>query len=282
MTWVTNDRGRPNYEMLSSYWAVLWTTANGNSFAFTGQDETAVTQYLDGGGNLYLASMNFLSSRESASPFTQNYMHVTSWTNDTGNELHAYGVTDDEISDGMDLHLVYGVPPNAADHFTVESPAEVIFTDVTPGNLGLKVADSGWKLVFHSFPFESVSFFAEHAPNNRATLLGRVLDWFEGGTSADEGEVHRLAIQHVYPNPFNPVTKIAFTVPDDAGRVTLTIHNVNGQVVRSLVDAELPAGPAVKVWDGTDDEGNGLATGIYFAKLSAGDKDAFSKMTLLK
>jgi hypothetical protein len=282
MTWVAETRGRPTLEMLSSYWAVLWTTANGNSFAFTGQDETAVTQYLDAGGNLYLASMNFLSSRESASPFTQNYMHITSWTNDTGGELYAYGVTDDEISDGMELHLVFGPPPTSADHFTVAAPAEVIFTDVTPGNVGLKVKEGDSKLVFHSFPFESVSFFPEHAPNNRATLLGRVLAWFEDNTGAGEDEVHRLAIQHVYPNPFNPMTKIAFTVPDNAGRVTLTIHNVNGQVVRSLVDAELPAGPAVKVWDGTDNAGNELASGIYFAKLSAGDEDAFSKMTLLK
>jgi hypothetical protein len=282
MTWVAQTRGRPSTELLNSFWAVLWTTAQGNSFAFTGQDETAVQDYLDNGGNLYLASMNFLSSRESATTFTQDYMHITSWTNDTGSELYATGVTDDEISDGMELHLVYGPPPYNVDHFTVEAPAEVIFTDVTPGNSGLKVAEGSSKLVFHSFPFECVSFFEADAPNNRETLLGRVLTWFEGDVGVGDAEVHRLAIDHVFPNPFNPATKIAFTVPENAGRVTLTLHNVSGQVVRTLVDGMLEAGPAVARWDGTDDAGKGLATGIYFAKLSTDEGDAFTKMTLLK
>ncbi len=279
-TWVAEDLGRPNTAMLSSYWAVLWTTANGNAFAFTGQDEMAIMDYLDGGGNLYLASMNFLSSRLSSGAFIQDYLHITSWTDDVG-DLYAYGVSGDAISDGMELHLVYGVPPTSADAFVATGPSEINFTG-TPGNVGLKVQEGDHKIVFHTFPFESVSFFEADAPNNRDTLLGRVLDWFGEDTGVDDGTVHRLAIGSVSPNPFNPVTKIAFTVPESAGRVTLTIHNVNGQVVRSLVDAEYPAGPAVAVWDGMDEAGKGLATGIYFAKLSAGGADAFTKMTLLK
>lgn len=280
MTWVTEDRGRPNLAMLSSYWAVLWTNANGNAFAFTGQDEMAIMDYLDGGGNLYLASMNFLSSRLSTGAFIQDYLHITSWTDDVG-DLYAYGVSGDAISDGMELHLVYGVPPTSADAFVATGPSEVNFTG-TPGNVGLKVQEGDWKIVFHTFPFESVSFFEADYPNNRDTLLDRVLEWFGEAAGVDDGPIHRLAIDHVSPNPFNPVTKIAFTVPESAGRVTLTIHNVNGQVVRSLVDAEYPAGPADAVWDGMDDAGKGLATGIYFAKLSAGGADAFTKMTLLK
>jgi hypothetical protein len=266
--------------MLSSYWAVLWTNANGNAFAFTGQDETAIMDYLDGGGNLYLASMNFLSSRLSSGAFIQDYLHIASWTDDVG-DLYAYGVSGGAISDGMELHLVYGVPPTSADAFVATGPSAVNFTG-TPGNVGLKVQEGDHKIVFHTFPFESVSFFEADYPNNRDTLLGRVLEWFAESTGVDDGAIHRLAIDHVFPNPFNPVTKIAFTVPESAGRVTLTIHNVNGQVVRSLVDAEYPAGPAVAVWDGMDDAGKGLATGIYFAKLSAGGADAFTKMTLLK
>jgi len=280
MTWVTEDRGRPNLPMLSSYWAVLWTNANGNAFAFTGQDEQAIMDYLDGGGNLYLASMNFLSSRLSSGAFIQDYLHIASWTEDVG-DLYVYGESGDPISDGMTLHLVYGPPPNSSDAFVATGPSETTFTG-TPGVLGLKVQEGDSKLVFQSFPFESVSFFEADYPNNRDTLLDRVLEWFGEAAGVDDGPIHRLAIDHVSPNPFNPVTKIAFTVPESAGRVTLTIHNVNGQVVRSLVDAEYPAGPAVAVWDGMDDAGKGLATGIYFAKLSAGGADAFTKMTLLK
>ncbi|MFH1864568.1 MAG: hypothetical protein ABIK85_01670, partial [Candidatus Eisenbacteria bacterium] len=222
-TWVAEDLGRPDLPQLSSYWAVLWTTANGNSFAFTGQDESALMDYLDGGGNLYLASMNFLSSRLATTPFIQNYLHITSWTDDVG-DLYAYGVPGDEISDSLTLHLVFGVPPTSADAFVSVGPSEVIFTG-TPGNVGLKVKEGDSKVVFHTFPFESVSFRAIDAPNNRDTLLGRVLAWFAGDTGVDGDEVHRLAIDRVFPNPFNPMTKIAFTVPDGGGHVTMTIHN---------------------------------------------------------
>ncbi|MBN2564965.1 MAG: T9SS type A sorting domain-containing protein, partial [Candidatus Eisenbacteria bacterium] len=129
---------------------------------------------------------------------------------------------------------------------------------------------------------ESVSFFESDAPNNRDTLLGRVIDWFGPDTGADASVIHRLAVEGVFPNPFNPLTKIAYTVPEDAGRVRLTLHNVCGQLVRTLVDGELPAGPSTAVWDGTDDNGRSLATGVYFARLSAGDQKAVAKMTLLK
>jgi hypothetical protein len=279
-TWIAEDLGRPTLENLSSYWAVLWTTANGNSFAFTGQDEQAVMDYLDGGGNLYLASMNYLSSRLGTNPLIQNYLHITSWTDDVG-DLYSYGVGGDEITDGLELYLVYGPPPNSSDAFVATAPSETIFTGA-PGVKGIKVEEDGHKIVFQTFPFESVSFFEADAPNNRDTLLGRVLAWFESDTGADEGEIHRLAIEHVSPNPFNPVTKIAYTVPESAGRVRLTLHNVSGQVVRTLVDGHLPAGPRTAVWDGTDDSGRALATGIYFAKLAAGEEKAFTKMTLLK
>ncbi|MFH1866010.1 MAG: FlgD immunoglobulin-like domain containing protein, partial [Candidatus Eisenbacteria bacterium] len=73
----------------------------------------------------------------------------------------------------------------------------------------------------------------------------------------------------------------AFTVPEGAGRVNLTVHYVTGRVVRTLVDEELPAGPALAVWDGTDDHGRPLASGIYFARLASNEESAFRKMTLL-
>jgi hypothetical protein len=132
-----------------------------------------------------------------------------------------------------------------------------------------------------SFPFEDVKTTTAD-PDNQKTLVARILDWFELPSGVDGGEIHRLALGQNSPNPFNPVTKVAFTVPEGAGRVTLTVHNLNGQVVRTLVDEELPAGPAFAVWDGTDSSGKNLASGIYFARLATDEENAFRKMTLLK
>ena len=92
----------------------------------------------------------------------------------------------------------------------------------------------------------------------------------------------RLAIRQNAPNPFNPTTRIAFNVPDNAGHVTLTVYDVSGRVVKHLVDEPLTAGPHTVSWNGRDDGGKDLASGVYFARLHASGESLFRKMTLLK
>lgn len=276
----TNVEGRPSLAMLESYWAVLWTTANGDAGYVDSDDEQNMASYLDGGGNLFLSSMEFLSSRVETHAFVTDYLHIDSWTDNNGGFVMT-GVGGDEISDGMSLTIIGGpFPVSNTDAMVLSSPADVIFTS-PPGNKGLKVAENGHKVVFLTFPFECVKTTTTD-PDNQKTLIARVLDWFQTPSGVEDGELHRLALGQNYPNPFNPVTRIAFSVPEEAGRVTLTVHNVSGQLVRTLVDAGLPAGPAIAVWDGTDNDGSQLSTGVYFARLAAGEERAFRKMTLLK
>jgi len=86
------------------------------------------------------------------------------------------------------------------------------------------------------------------------------------------------------PNPFNPVTTIAFDVPavEDGAVVRLTVHSVDGSLVRTLVDEPLGAGRHSAVWDGRDDRGVRSASGVYFCRLEVGETARVRKMTLLK
>lgn len=84
-----------------------------------------------------------------------------------------------------------------------------------------------------------------------------------------------------YPNPFNPSTEIAFALPQ-AGHVSLTVYNVLGQSVRTLVDGDLEAGSHQVTWDGSDSRGSVTASGIYFYRIQTRDFVATKKMTLLK
>jgi hypothetical protein len=276
----TSADGRPVQAMLGSYWAVLWTTANGDATYLDSDDEQNMAAYLDGGGNLMLASMEFLSSRVETGRLIPDYLHIGSWTDNNGGFVMT-GVGGDEVSDGMSLTIIGGpFAVNNTDAFTVGSPAEVVFTS-PPGNKGLKVAENDHKVVFLSFPFECVKTTTAD-PDNQLTLITRILDWFDSASGVEDSEIHRLALAQNYPNPFNPVTRIAFSVPDAAGRVTLDVHDVSGRLVKTLVDEEMPAGPALAVWDGTDSDGARLPSGVYFARLSAGEASTFRKMTLLK
>ncbi len=90
-----------------------------------------------------------------------------------------------------------------------------------------------------------------------------------------------LVFAPVVPNPFNPATTLAFTIPNPA-RVRLVVHDVAGRRVRTLVDTRLGAGEHAVRWDGRDDAGRAVASGVYFARLRAGADTRTRRMVLLK
>ena len=84
-----------------------------------------------------------------------------------------------------------------------------------------------------------------------------------------------------YPNPFNPSTTIRYTVAE-AGPVSLTVYNLTGQVVCSLVREVQAAGQYQVAWDGKSDDGFRLASGVYLCEIRAGDFRAVRRMVLMK
>jgi hypothetical protein len=89
------------------------------------------------------------------------------------------------------------------------------------------------------------------------------------------------ALHQNHPNPFNPATKICFSLPQ-ASRVKLQVYNIMGQVVTILVDEQLEAGEHEVVWNGKDVNGHAAASGVYFYRIMADDFMATRKMVLLK
>jgi hypothetical protein len=85
-----------------------------------------------------------------------------------------------------------------------------------------------------------------------------------------------------HPNPFNPTTTINYDLPVTA-QVTLQVYDVSGRLVRTLVDGNvLDAGRKRIVWDGRDDFGNQVSSGIYFYRISAADYQQTRKMVLIR
>ena len=112
-----------------------------------------------------------------------------------------------------------------------------------------------------------------------------LLDYDEPTSDVEEDEsashIQGFRLSQNYPNPFNPETQISFNLPEGA-KVFLALYNVFGQKVRTLLDTSLPAGWYKVTWDGKDDEGISMASGVYFYRLLAGDKVNTKKMILLK
>jgi hypothetical protein len=98
---------------------------------------------------------------------------------------------------------------------------------------------------------------------------------------SDENRPSGFSLGQNYPNPFNPVTNIGFTVAHTA-QVRLDVYNIVGQKVKTLLDQEMKPGAYSADWDGTDQGGKAVSSGIYFYRMEAGDFAGMKKMLLLK
>jgi len=89
-----------------------------------------------------------------------------------------------------------------------------------------------------------------------------------------------------YPNPFNPSTTIKFQLPEKNGtatvRTVLRVYDILGRLVRTIVDEDMSPGFYTKQWDGLNDSGVGISSGVYFYSIMAGDFRQTKKMLLIK
>jgi hypothetical protein len=105
-------------------------------------------------------------------------------------------------------------------------------------------------------------------------------------TDVEEGDSENLLpdqcwLEQNYPNPFNPLTNIKYHLPHGE-RVTITVHNVLGQAIRTLVDQVMPSGDYSVEWDATEQSGRPVASGIYFYRMAVGQVSYTRKMTLIR
>jgi flagellar hook assembly protein FlgD len=90
------------------------------------------------------------------------------------------------------------------------------------------------------------------------------------------------ALMQNHPNPFNPTTVIDYDVPGAGSNVTLRIYDVSGRLVRTLVDGFETPGRKTVTWDGVNNSGRTVATGVYFYRMAAPGFEKTRKMVMMK
>ena len=101
------------------------------------------------------------------------------------------------------------------------------------------------------------------------------------GIDKDVNVPKEYALHQNYPNPFNPTTDISFTIGQTSD-INLTIYNLLGQKVRVLENASRQAGTHTLRWDGRDQMGQDVSTGVYLYTLTNGTQSITKKMALMK
>jgi len=113
------------------------------------------------------------------------------------------------------------------------------------------------------------------------SYMANMIDEANLGTFRLEALPTVFALDQNFPNPFNPITTIRYSIPTDA-HVELVIINLNGQVVRTLVNNDQRADFYNVVWNGRNQNGNEVATGMYFYRIQAGKLSDIKKLMLIK
>ena len=110
-------------------------------------------------------------------------------------------------------------------------------------------------------------------------------DCIEACFSASNDEINQLPhafnLYNNYPNPFNPVTTFRYDILEN-GHVNITIYNILGRKVKTLMNQTQDAGYRSVIWDATNDYGKPVSAGIYLYQIQAGEYISTKKMVLLK
>ena len=124
-------------------------------------------------------------------------------------------------------------------------------------------------------------FFAE--PLDSSTLAKLGFTHFPTGVEiVDDGIPKEYILSQNYPNPFNPSTSIRFSIPQSQS-VSLEIYDIQGTLIKILLNNSIHSTGTYELkWDGIDERGANVGSGIYFTKMTAGDFKQIQKMVLLK
>ncbi len=173
---------------------------------------------------------------------------------------------------GQDLDWYLYTASNTTNYvargYTTNNPETGSYNATTTGRYYVKVVGYNWAMSDYSL---------------RVTSNGMAVAGIAGLDEKKENVVisQVLLLGQNYPNPFNPSTTIAFQLPQ-AGPVALKVFNIAGQLVKTLIDEEKGIGEHTVIWNGTNEVGADVPSGIYFYRLQAGEFSETKRMTLLK
>jgi len=298
--WDKSAQGSPSYASLSQYPFVFWMTGDYwpptvPGGILTTDDVTFMKVLLDNGGNLLLASPSApVQLQDLDSAFMADYLHA----NLTGSQSERWfhGHESHTIGGGLDYTTRNGIVWNeVTPTIAPANNGEPAFTLThygigDYGYCGITY-DGSYRTAFLSFAVEFLADDQEHngyvSPDS--LILNAMRFFVRGAATGVEDDLADgllptgFALDQNYPNPFNPSTTISYSIgAGEPEHVNLSIFNVLGRKVATLVDKVQGPGNYTVTWQGREPGSARVASGVYFYRLVHGEISDTKKMVLLK
>ncbi|MEN8008012.1 MAG: FlgD immunoglobulin-like domain containing protein [Candidatus Krumholzibacteriota bacterium] len=314
--------GRATDQTLADYTEIIYTSgdlgystiSNGDYNQDPGDDVGTLKTWLDQGGKgMFLTGDGLASDLAGTGPenldLLQNYLGVTVVTDDIRPLINNQATPlvmalpgNPVIGGFVQTWVAYGGCPdiNTFDGVNVVGTGQRLAEFLDPAGLGGQYGFSAATLNIRnpgpdesriiSLPHDLMFVYSD--PDNtsglrgtRAYLLRDIMGYLADAYFQDPLSPvlpgAPFAVQN-FPNPFNPSTTITYSLPT-AGHLKLSLYNVRGQLVKTLIDGPRPAGAdQTVVWDGSDNLGSSVASGVYFYEARAHGDVRIGKATLLK
>ncbi|MEO0092758.1 MAG: S8 family serine peptidase [candidate division WOR-3 bacterium] len=289
--WTVTAQGSPPLDTLNHYPVVVWFCGLDSTQTLTNSDITALSSYLDNGGNLFLCGQN-LGQEIGSQPFYTNYLHARYLLNrvTTGSMPRVRGIDGDPIGNSSTDTLALmgtggannalsmdGIQPiggATGSHHYVANP-DTIYGGIHYSNT--------YKVVYFGFPFEAIAGNPTRY-TQKWVIMARILTFF--GEALPPAEIKEapktfvktnLPVLSLAPNPFAKQVAIKLLI-SDYQNAQLNIYNAVGKLVKSfkrLVTKSV-------IWDGTDFNNRQLPSGVYFVELRQGSNLSSDKVLRMR
>jgi len=310
-SWGTNWGGTCGTGSVNGYFYIAYESAAIGMYSsyvrsyMTNDDRSSLLSHDEGGytGNFGGVSTSLWGMVRHDVPVETNLHRIEFWTNDVAVDVDVYiydsfsggnlsGLLASELNSSFSepgYHYVELATPLVMDagndiyvavKFTNQSYVYPLCLD------GDGPADAGKS--FYSVNGSSWATLATGGADATIRVRTSTADVLSSGGADDDPDAvpdgnvpDGLRIDAAWPNPFNPNTNIKYSIPSHS-EVLVSIHDLKGRHIRTLVAEAQSAGSYQVMWDGRDDNSQGMASGVYFCRVKAGDEVRRMKLALLK
>lgn len=277
---------------------LVWFTGDDSVNTLNTADMESLKIFLDLGGKLLLSSKNLGQDLlpDTGNVFYKDYLKATLVSTNSTNYFLAGQPNQLPLTFGATESLVVGGVGGANNRYSMDkikptAGGDSVFTFKPSGSSGVvSCSTATYQTIYCTVPLESMTKDRLGGRMSRTTFIGRALNWFgiqtfykvAGEAAGEAGLINDAALLYqAFPNPFSGNTTISFSLPS-AGRVSLKVYNIAGQVVKTICDEQRQAGVHKITWNGNDESGNKVSNGIYLYRLVTKDQSQAKKVIVLR